>query len=318
LGAVKSNLGLSEGSSGFGSVAKVIVAFENKCIPANLHFEEPKPEIECIVNKTLIPVMKNTPFENGIVGVNSFGVGGVNAHALLKSNDKEATEETYKIADLIPRLVNVSGRTVDSIKYIFDFIENNPKKAHRDFLALLNDAMKTEVIKGSSNFPYRGYMIIKQKEQKAQDGQVEYEYQRTIAESYRPNPVWLVFSGMGSQWTGMAKTLMPLKPFADSIRKSAEVLKPHGIDLMHLLLSDDEMAMKTSPTNAFVAITSMQLALYDTFCLLQIKVAGIIGHSFGEVACAYADGCLTLEQAVLTAYYRGKIVETAKLPKGIY
>jgi fatty acid synthase len=317
LGAVKSNLGHSEGSSGLCSVAKVIVAFENKCIPANLHFEEPKPEIECVVNKTLIPVMRNTPFENGIVGVNSFGVGGVNAHALLKSNEKEATEETYKITDPIPRLVNVSGRTVEGVNYIFDFIENNPKKAHRDFLALLNESMKTMTVKGSSNFPHRGYMIIKDKPEKAEDGSVQYEYQRTVSDAYRSSPVWLVFSGMGSQWTSMAKTLMPLKVFADSITRSAEVLKPFGIDLMHLLTSDDDMALKKSTTNAFVAITSMQLALYDLICLLEIEIDGIIGHSFGEVACAYADGCLTLEQAVLTAYWRGKIVETAKLPKGI-
>ena len=322
MGAVKSNLGHSEGSSGLCSLAKVIVAFENKCIPANLHFEEPKPEIECVVNKTLIPVMKNTPFENGIVGVNSFGVGGVNAHALLKSNEKEATPELYKICEPIPRLINVSGRTEEAVNHIFDFIEQNPSKVHRDFLGLLNEGMKTQTIKGSANFPNRGFMIIKEKQnENAQEPIVEeptvaYEYERTIVDALRPSPVWLVFSGMGSQWTGMAEKLMPIKTFADAIKRCADTLEPFGIDLMHLLVSDDDTALKKSPTNAFVAITSMQLALYDTFCMLGIEAVGIIGHSFGEVACAYADGCLTLEQAVLTAYWRGKIVETSKLPKG--
>ncbi|XP_054169344.1 fatty acid synthase-like [Oppia nitens] len=316
LGAVKSNLGHSEGSSGLCSLAKVIVAFENKCIPANLHYEEPKPEIECVVNKTLIPVMKNTPFENGIVGVNSFGVGGVNAHALLKSNEREATDDTYNICDPIPRLVNVSGRNEAAVNYIFDFIENNPKKVHKDFLALLGESMKTQIIKGSSNFPYRGYMIVKEKSNE-NSSLKQYEYERTICDANRPNPVWLCFSGMGSQWTGMAKKLMPIKTFSDTLKQCAATLEQFGIDLWHLLLSDDDTALKKCPTNAFVAITSMQIALYDTFCLLGIEVVGIIGHSFGEVACAYADGCLTLEQTVLTAYWRGKIVETSKLPKGM-
>lgn len=31
----------------------------------------------------------------------------------------------------------------------------------------------------------------------------------------------------------------------------------------------------------------------------------IIGHSVGELGCAYADGCLTAEQMILSAYYRG-------------
>lgn len=31
----------------------------------------------------------------------------------------------------------------------------------------------------------------------------------------------------------------------------------------------------------------------------------IIGHSVGELGCAYADGCFTAEQMVLAAYSRG-------------
>jgi fatty acid synthase len=122
---------------------------------------------------------------------------------------------------------------------------------------------------------------------------------------------------MGSQWTGMAKHLMPIKTFADSLNSSANALKPLNFDLMELLLSEDKEALKKNVTNAFVAITAMQIALYDLLCLLNIHSEGVIGHSFGEIACAYADGCLTREQAILTAYWRGNIVENAKLPKGI-
>jgi fatty acid synthase, animal type len=133
---VKSNLGHSEGSSGLCSLGKVILTFENKCIPANLHFEEPKPEIDVIVNKTLIPIIENTPFDGGIVGVNSFGVGGVNSTTLLKSHDKETDIDNKEIVGLIPRIVNVCGRTKDAINHIFNFIENNPNKVTQDFLAL--------------------------------------------------------------------------------------------------------------------------------------------------------------------------------------
>lgn len=31
----------------------------------------------------------------------------------------------------------------------------------------------------------------------------------------------------------------------------------------------------------------------------------IIGHSVGELICGYADGCLTLEETILLAYYTG-------------
>lgn len=43
----------------------------------------------------------------------------------------------------------------------------------------------------------------------------------------------------------------------------------------------------------------------------------IIGHSTGELGCAYADGCLTAEQMILAAYTRGKVSLETKLPKGL-
>lgn len=43
---------------------------------------------------------------------------------------------------------------------------------------------------------------------------------------------------------------------------------------------------------------------------------GLIGHSVGELGCAYADGALNAEQTVLAAYWRGRSVEEAGLPVG--
>ena len=332
LGAVKSNLGHSEGSSGLCSIGKVVVMFENKCIPANLHFQEAKPEIEVITKKILEPILKNTPFKGGIVGVNSFGVGGVNSHALLKSWDKEPDSDVDQIVGPIPRLINVCGRTQEAVNYIFDFIEKNPNKANRDFLGLIGEPMKSQAPKGSAGFPYRGYMIVK--EDTKEDGSRHMTYNKTIGSagtlladsgsglicltfcSGRGNQIWLCFSGMGSQWTGMAKWLMPIPTFANALQTCADALKPLNFDLMSVLLSDDKEELKKNVTNPFVAITAMQIALYDLLCLLDIHYEGLIGHSFGEVACAYADGCLTKEQAILTSYWRGRIVENAKLPKG--
>ena len=42
----------------------------------------------------------------------------------------------------------------------------------------------------------------------------------------------------------------------------------------------------------------------------------MVGHSVGELACAYADGTLTLQQTILAAYWRGQIINNAGLPEG--
>lgn len=59
-----------------------------------------------------------------------------------------------------------------------------------------------------------------------------------------------------------------------------------------------------------------QVALVDVLNELGLKPDGIIGHSVGELGCAYADGCFSAEQMVLAAYWRGKAVEESNLQEG--
>ena len=49
---------------------------------------------------------------------------------------------------------------------------------------------------------------------------------------------------------------------------------------------------------------------------MDIRPDGIVGHSVGELGCAYADGSLTAEETVLAAYWRGRCISEATLPAG--
>lgn len=54
----------------------------------------------------------------------------------------------------------------------------------------------------------------------------------------------------------------------------------------------------------------------DVLQKVGVVADGIIGHSVGEIACGYADGCMSLEETVVLAYHRGKIIEEASFPAG--
>ncbi|KAI1292133.1 Fatty acid synthase [Halotydeus destructor] len=307
VGGVKTNLGHTEPASGLCSLAKVLIAFEKKCIPANLHFSDPNTEIEPLAKGIIKPVVENTPYNGGIAALNSFGFGGVNVHVILKSNDKEQGPESRIVVEKIPRAVNMCGRTEEAVNHVFDFIEKNPEKVTREFLALVNDISKTSA---SSGMNYRGSMLVKEKPQESTE-----TFPREVMRVPEKRPVWFVFSGMGSQWPAMAKGLMHLDIFAKSIQKSADVLRPYGVDLIHLLTTEDESALETTVA-PFVSIAAVQIALVDILRALGIEPDGIVGHSVGELGCAYGDGCFTMEQMIMSAYWRGKCVEDAKLPKG--
>ena len=64
------------------------------------------------------------------------------------------------------------------------------------------------------------------------------------------------------------------------------------------------------------AVFTRQVALVDLLRSLRVHPDGIVGHSVGELGCAYADGGLTAEEVVLAAYWRGRCVLDADLPPG--
>ena len=54
----------------------------------------------------------------------------------------------------------------------------------------------------------------------------------------------------------------------------------------------------------------------DLLHSIDVFPDGIVGHSVGELGCAYADGSLTAEETVLAAYWRGRCISEATLPAG--
>lgn len=59
-----------------------------------------------------------------------------------------------------------------------------------------------------------------------------------------------------------------------------------------------------------------QIALVDIMADMGVTPDGMVGHSVGELGCAYADGAMTSEETLFTAYWRGRCVEEANLQPG--
>ncbi|XP_050680853.1 fatty acid synthase-like isoform X2 [Leptidea sinapis] len=301
VGSVKSNMGHSEPASGLCSIAKVVVAMERGCIPANLHYRSPNPDIPALSDGRIKVVDRNTPWDGGLVAVNSFGFGGANAHVILESRGGPAAGEGAAAEGALPRVVVASGRSEAAVEELLALAEQRPGDA--GLLSLL-DAVHAADIPGHS---YRGYTLL-------EDGATS--PRREILElEGEARPVWLVFSGMGSQWAGMARQLMRLPVFARSVHACADALRPHAVDLVHIVTEAPDAAFD-DVIASFVSIAAVQVALVDVLRAVGVKPAGIVGHSVGEIGCAYADETLSREQAVLAAYWRGRSIVDAKLAAG--
>ncbi|KAJ8668373.1 hypothetical protein QAD02_010036 [Eretmocerus hayati] len=302
IGSVKSNLGHTEAASGTVSMIKVMLGMESDVIFPNLHFNTPRSELTPITEGRIKVVTEAVPWESGYVGISSFGIGGSNGHVILKSHDKKKVNGGAPSDDL-PRLVAVSGRTEAAVNLLLDDLQK--KQIDVEYVKLLHD-IHTHGINGHM---FRGYVLLDQK--------TESKDQLRVVKPFDEGkkPIWFVFSGVGSQWPGMGEALLKLPMFAESVSKCDAILKEHGVDIYDILTNKEEATINNT-LNLTVGITVMQIGLVDILYSLGIRPDNMIGHSLGENGCAYADGTLTLEQAVLAAYYRGLVLTETELIKG--
>ncbi|OAD57941.1 Fatty acid synthase [Eufriesea mexicana] len=312
IGSIKSNLGHTEPASGLCSVAKrsieslrinlkVIIAMESGLIPPNLNFQSPMKGMKCFEEGRVEVVTEPTPWDGGYVGINSFGFGGANAHVLLKSLTKEKVNNGAPSDDL-PRLVAISGRTQEAVETLLNHVESTPVDV--EYIGLLHNIHAENII----GHLFRGYTVVGCKTSEKPPREIQ-EY------SGFKKPIWFVFSGMGSQWTGMGEALMKFPIFVKAIQKCDAVLKPYGINIIDIITSKNKKTFDNI-LNSFVGIAAIQVGLVDLLTSVGIEPDNIIGHSVGELGCAYADGCFTAEQMVLAAYSRGLASIETKMIRG--
>src|SRR5262245_15746522 len=89
IGSIKSNIGHLEAAAGITGLIKAALCLQHRQIPKNLHFENPNPQIpfddlRLRVAQRLEP-WPETYGQPPRAGVNSFGFGGTNGHAILEA-----------------------------------------------------------------------------------------------------------------------------------------------------------------------------------------------------------------------------------------
>ncbi|KAG9509813.1 Fatty acid synthase [Fragariocoptes setiger] len=331
VGSVKSNLGHAEGASGMCSLAKAICTLEHELLPRNLHYNKPNPLIEPLMSGLIRPVTENIPYKHNILPINCYGFGGVNVHGIFRSNPKRINRQ-QQIAPVYPRLMLMFGRTHNAIDHIFDRFKSQPNNssmiepnAYRtaDFVALIDSISQVPV---DRLMQYRGYLLLDNEFNELArditsldtcDSSTNLQQQHSVKSHFQDykRPIWYVLPGLGSQWKQMALNLAQFEPFWSTMERLARCLAPHGLDLIDIVTSDKETTFEPV-THLFTGVVSMQIALLNLLTQLNVTPDGIIGHSVGEISCAYADGLLSEDETIQLAYQLGKCIDDEHLYNG--
>lgn len=335
IGSIKPNLGHSEGASGLSSVIKTVLALENGVIPPNIKFSSPNPKIPWDANLKVPTEPVAWPTDRNRVSVNSFGIGGANAHVILESTKSYGLglPSTANGVPDSPR-PDSAPKKLKSKQSLEDTLLRNgqitpPVESTQSQLLLLSahssDALKKSVQSHSEYamaHPYSlkdlSYTLASHRHHHAQRAFATATRHQPIAFSNltkanlkNPPHLTFIFTGQGAQWAGMARELILDHPsYRNDIEEMNEVLqslpKAPSWNIMDELLKPAEESRIKLAEFSQPLCTAIQVAMVNLLDDWGVAPRATIGHSSGEVAAAYAAGALTMKEAIIVAFYRGQ------------
>ena len=311
LGAVKTNLGHLEAAAGVAGLIKVVLSLQHDTIPANLHYKTLNPRIALQGTPLVIPAQA-LPWAAGegprLAGVSSFGMSGTNAHIIVEEAPRR-TPAARKVEDRGLSLLPLSARSEPALTALarsyLSFLGEGAA-APRDSL---QDIAYTASVR-RSHHEHRLAVIGRTREQLCELLRAFLSREPKAKPQSRPRTVF-VFSGQGSQWTGMGCELLSTQPvFRAAVAECDSLLRQYtAFSVLEALTAADAGSRIHDTAVAQPAIFSIQVGLSALLRSWGIKPDAVIGHSVGEIAAAYVAGILGLADACRLVAVRGRIMQ---------
>ncbi|WP_406431170.1 acyltransferase domain-containing protein [Streptomyces sp. NBC_00631] len=309
IGAVKTNFGHQEAAAGIIGLLKTILVLEHGQVPPNLHLDRLNPEIDLAGSRLTIPTaLSPLPGADRRLGaVSSFGFGGTNAHVVLEGPAPRAARPPDEPAGPLRGrlLLPLSARSGPALGAL--------AAAYARRLAGLDARAAEELCAAAATS--RDHHAVRLVAAADTATALARELAAVRTEFLRPHPagprVAFVFSGQGTQWSGMGGRLLDEEPVfraeaeaCDSVvRKLAgwsvleELAKPEGAGRLH----ETEVAQ--------VCIAVLQLGLAALWRSWGVEPHAVTGHSMGEIVAACVSGALDREEALDLLVTRARITE---------
>ena len=307
VGSVKSQVGHLEAASGMAGLIKALHVLRHRCVPANIHLDQPNPNID-LANWNLAPVTAPLALSGAgrlVVGVSSFGFGGTNAHAVLTSFDATIARPLASAPARAPLMLSARSPAAlqEGARRMAGFLRDRGDLSDYDIAYSAMFARDVHPHRLSVEGEDRAG-LARALDQFADSGVAP----EVVTGKHRRDasaPAF-VFSGNGSQWVGMGLRLLEEEPvFRETLDEVDLLFASHA---NRSIVAD----LRAAPTAggfdrtevAQPALFAIQVGVTRLFERQGIHPVAVCGHSVGEVAAAWASGALTLEAAVRVIYER--------------
>lgn len=314
IGSVKTNIGHLDTAAGVASLIKTALALHHRQIPPSLGFEAPNPAIDFATS----PFRVNDRLSDWVphkgprrAGVNSLGVGGTNAHAVVQEAPaRPASDESlWPFQPLI-----LSARTkpaLDAAAHrLATHLRANPDQPLADVAWTLKQ--------GRRAFEKRRVVVAETHAEAAALLEAN-DPRRVFSHDHLGDDpeVVFMFPGGGAQYAGMARDLYGTEPvFADWMDRGLAILQPKlDYDIRALWLPDPGTEAAATerlkrPSVQLPLILIVEYALAQMYLSWGVKPAALIGHSMGENTAACLAGVISFEDCIGLVHLRGTLFDS--------
>jgi len=314
IGSVKTNIGHLDTAAGVASLIKVALSLHHKELPASLGFESPNPAIDFDNS----PFQVNSQLTDWVetdhprrAGVNSLGVGGTNAHAVLQEAPIPTPSDD---AEWPVQIITISGRNNAALDAnaaaLSAHLRANPDQPLVDVAFTLKE--------GRRAFEKRRTLVAATHEEAAEmldANDPRRVFNHTTIDT-PPKPVFM-FPGGGSQYVGMAKDLYFTEPvFAEWMDRGLDILQPQvDYDVRALWLAEGNAAKQaekilTRPSVQLPLIMIVEYSLAQLWMSWGVEPDALVGHSMGENTAACLAGVIGYEDCIGLVLLRGQLFDT--------
>jgi acyl transferase domain-containing protein len=311
IGSVKTNIGHLEAAGGIAGLIKVVLAMQHEMLPQHLHFETINPAINLSAIPAIIPTEPKPWLRTNkkrLAGISSFGFSGTNAHVLIEEGIAQPTVRNEIERPL--QILALSAKTPQALEALIErylvFIKQQDKPSLTD-LAFTANA-------GRTHFEARVAFVAGNYDELRH--QLEHYTPSTRLHKIASPKIAFVFTGQGSQYSGMGKELYDTQPtFKKTIDECALVLN-HYLDVpLTALLFSPEYAVQINQTGyAQPCLFALGYALARLWMSFGVKPDFVMGYSVGEYIAATLAGVMTRDDALTLIARRAALMQD--LPRG--
>ncbi len=318
IGSVKTNIGHLETAAGVAGAVKTVLALQHELIPKILNFNKVNPNIDL---ERLPARIADRPIAwpaNGRArraGVSSFGLSGTNAHVILEeapAAEKILHPDEPGRVHLLP----ISARTPEALRELASRYHKLLSDAEYASQVDLVDLCYTASLR-RKHHNFRLSVAFHDLQQLTDSmGAFSRGEERSgmfMAESVEGKPGKLVFvsSGQGPRFWPIAQELLDEPVFRDTMERCDATLKKiAGWSLLEKLQADESVSEMDRTEFTQPGLCSIQISLFELWKSCGVIPDAVVGHSMGEVPAAYMAGALSLEDALLVIYHRGRLIQT--------